>query len=243
MLKIHRFSGIRTAGRLSAYSGFSINQLLNRVGGTENYLEQYAPTPDTGWNTVSAMGILSAYLAYYPEMTASAVAAWCYHNGIDFNYDIDLSDSSQKLSGTIYFLEDYPKPSYTELKNALNEWGQGYEIATLPSLPPAPDASLSAWDEPAPMTPAPAPAPAPQTTSFVPSQPAPQPISIAAPQPMAPTPQPAPMAPQPQIVPAAMKQPSAAAAPSSSSNNNMLIYLAIGAAILFFFMSKKGKKS
>lgn len=214
--------------RIHEFSGFTQSELLDRIGGSEAYFDQYGVVENRGWKSTRAAGILAAYLAGNPDMTASAVAAWAYHNGLPADWEINLdTDDGNLLSGTIYFLEDYPVPDdFSELFNA---WRNGEEIAQLPNLPAAPAPVYQAPSQPL----------APQTTSFVPA-PAPvaTPAAMPAPAPMA-TP-----APMPTPTPAAMTTTAQAPKPTAQAAAGIPLWLIVAAGVLIFFMlnKKKGKK-
>lgn len=222
--------------RVHQFSGFTRQDVLDRVGGTDRYFDQYEVSENTGWRATRAAGILAAYLAGNPDMTASAVAAWAYHNGLPEDWEINLdTDDGNLLSGTIYFLDDYPLPSnFSEL---FRDWAAGYEIAQLPALPAAaPVYSAPAQPlAPQPTSYQPAPQPlAPQPTSYQPAQqPTPQPIAQPASATMpAPTAQPAAMVPQSQ----------AQQKPATKSDGIPIWVWIAGAILIFMFMQKKGKK-
>ena len=222
--------------RIDAFSGFTQDQLLERIGGTPLYFDQYTVSANSGWRSTRASGILAAYLAGNPDMTASAVAAWAYHNGLPSDWDINLDlDDGHLLSGTIYFLDDYPLPS--NFGQLFKDWSDGYDIgAQLPGLPPAPQPPQAPSAQPL----------APQPTYFQPTvssqpsptaqPPAPQPPQAPSAQPLAP--QSAPSA-QPQAIPAVMS--TANQTPAKAESGFPIWILIAGAILLFIMFNKKGK--
>lgn len=222
--------------RVHQFSGFTRQDVLDRVGGTDRYFDQYEVSENKGWRATRAAGILAAYLAGNPDMTASAVAAWAYHNGLPEDWEINLDqDDGELLSGTIWFLDDYPLPS--NFQELFREWASGYEIAQLPALP-QPAAPVMASDPfqnqpqyqqvgvlpPMPATQAPI-APQQPVQQMPATQPAPQPTQA-----MPASAQQSPVVPKPQTT---VKQ----------KSEGLPIWVWIAAAIaIFIFMQKKGKK-
>lgn len=216
MLGIHR------------YSGFSAADVLSRIGESESYFNQFPVSPNSGWKTTRAAGILAAYIAANPDLTAEDVAAWAYHNGLE-DWEITLDqDDGTTLSGTIYFLDGYPLGS--NFSSNFRDWQNGYEISSLPSLPSTPVSQPAYIQQPQQL------APTAATPTFIPSQPAPT---------YAPQPTPAavtPMTPAAQPLPVAAAPQSAVVAKKSTSEFPWMLLL-IGAAVIFFLMNKKkGRK-
>ena len=226
--------------RVHQFSGFTPDDVLNRIGGTEKYLEQYEAFESGPFKNSRTQGIIAAYLACNPGMTASGLAAFCYHNGIPLDYDINLdTDDTQEprlLGGMINFLYDFP--NLQGFQENFNNWAAGYEVAELPRLP---DLAQPTIEEPEPFIPS-QPAPQQPAQTLQPSQPlAPQPAPTSATN-YAPAPQPAiSNQPAPAPIPTAAA-PSSQAMPKKTEPEIPWMMILIGAAIIFFLMNKKKGK-
>lgn len=150
MLKVHRFSGLRSRPALHTFAGFTPEDVLSRIGASEKYFDQYDYFTSSGFATSRTQGIIAAYLMCNPSMTASALAAFLYVNGIPLDYEITLSTTDAQtprtMGGDINFLTDFPNLSGFQAN--FNAWAAGNDEPDLPALPSAPPPEPTDYDEP-----------------------------------------------------------------------------------------------
>lgn len=199
--------------KVRAYHGMASNY-------SQDEIERYDVFGETGWSSTRLSGILAMLLMYYPNMPYAAIAAFASANGADdWEFTVDKDDYSPSVGGSgksIYFVEGYELPSYSEWSADFKAWQAGEEVSQLPPLPVTASVIDNEFDDFTPPTIQP-------PAAVYEAQPAFEPPPAAM--------QPAVYHPESQF--------SAPAKPGQPVN---WLPWALGAALLYFAMKKKKKR-